>query len=285
MKAFETMGPSTELSAVAASIAADLRPVAMPRGHAVALREALAARVRRSVEQHRGQTTIRREDRAWSLVAPGIDRCVLWEAGGMRIQLLRVEAGASVPRSDGAQAEEILVTDGSLQVDAGAGAGSACLSKFNHWIVDHARPVELRAGREGACLYMRCRLVDIDALPAGEARWWTEGQAVPVSAAAREVAWCAFVDGADAVDLGTHGEVASMILRMSPGAKLPDHGHALDEDCFMLEGEMFLGDILVRAGDYQSARAGGGHVGVASDEGGLFYFHGALPGAASEETA
>jgi hypothetical protein len=46
--------------------------------------------------------------------------------------------------------------------------------------------------------------------------------------------------------------------------------------------EVYLGDVLMRAGDDRLARAGGRHVGIASDEGGLLYFHGAVPGAASE---
>jgi hypothetical protein len=44
----------------------------------------------------------------------------------------------------------------------------------------------------------------------------------------------------------------------------------------VLQGEMFLGDILLRAGDYQLAPAGGTHFGETSDVGVLFFFHGAL---------
>jgi hypothetical protein len=60
------------------------------------------------------------------------------------------------------------------------------------------------------------------------------------------------------------------------GASVPDHGHALNEDCLVLEGEMFLGDILLRTGDYQLAPAGGSHFNENSDVGVLFFFHGAL---------
>lgn len=44
-----------------------------------------------------------------------------------------------------------------------------------------------------------------------------------------------------------------MRVRFAAGASVPDHGHALNEDCLMLQGEMFFGDILLRAGDYQVA--------------------------------
>ena len=65
-------------------------------------------------------------------------------------------------------------------------------------------------------------------------------------------------------------------MRFAPGASVPDHGHALDEDCLVLQGEMFLGDILLRTGDYQLAPSGGSHFGETSDVGVLFFFHGAL---------
>ena len=67
-----------------------------------------------------------------------------------------------------------------------------------------------------------------------------------------------------------------MLVRFAPGASVADHRHALDEDCLVLEGEMFLGDILLRTGDYQLAPAGGSHFGEMSDVGVLFFFHGAL---------
>ena len=139
-----------------------------------------------------------------------------------------------------------------------------------------------QVGPDGAKLYMRCRLVELERLPQGEAQWWVEAQNVPVLNDAQPRIWSSFAEGADALDLQTHGGVASMLLRIAPGAQLPDHGHELNEDCFMLDGDMYLGDVLMRAGDYQLALAGGRHVGIASDEGGLFYFHGAVHGAASE---
>ncbi|CAN5186422.1 hypothetical protein BH11PSE10_BH11PSE10_11930 [soil metagenome] len=67
-----------------------------------------------------------------------------------------------------------------------------------------------------------------------------------------------------------------MLVRFAAGAGVPDHTHALDEDCLMLEGEMFLGDTLLRPGDYQMAAAGSRHFGEMSDVGGTFYFHGAI---------
>jgi len=274
---------SADETAVAASIAGELLPVPMGHEQGAMLQRRLFERVRRSVEAHREFTTVRREDGAWSAVAAGVDECVLHESGGIRSLLLRVAAGATVPWSPAAHAEEVLVTEGSLVVDGSA--TSTTLAPLGQLVVGHASPRRLYAGADGARLYLRCRVVDVEQLPASEARWWIAAQNAALPAAGQAPRWSRFLPGVDAVDLRTHGGVASMLLRMAPGAVLPDHGHSLDEDCLMVEGEVFLGDVLVRAGDYQIVRAGGHHVGVMSDAGGLFFFHGAVPGLASAEAA
>lgn len=47
------------------------------------------------------------------------------------------------------------------------------------------------------------------------------------------------------------------MFRMQPGASYPEHDHAGIEECYVLQGDLHVGDDLVmRAGDYQ--RAGGG---------------------------
>jgi quercetin dioxygenase-like cupin family protein len=70
--------------------------------------------------------------------------------------------------------------------------------------------------------------------------------------------------------------VVPMLVRFDAGAAVPDHGHELDEHCLVLDGAMFLGDILLRAGDHQLAPAGGGHWGETGDVGCVFFFYGAI---------
>jgi hypothetical protein len=264
-------------------IALAFQPVSMRPEQGRRLQDRLLDRVHRSARAHRDLTTVRREDGAWGAAAPGVMRRVLHEGHGMRVQLLQLQAHAPLPRSAGALAEELLVIEGGLVASvAGAEVALPRLHQrviSHHW--EHGQPELLRAGDAGASLYVRSRLLALDALPHSEARWWARAQELPLGDAARPRSWCPFGDGAVAIDLHTHEGVASMLLRIAPGARLPDHGHGLNEDCFMLGGDMFLGDILMRAGDYQLALAGGRHVGISSDEGGLFYFHGALPGDAS----
>ena len=67
-----------------------------------------------------------------------------------------------------------------------------------------------------------------------------------------------------------------MIPGAEPDAAVPRHGHSHDEECLMLEGDLFLDDVLLRPLDYQLAPAGTAHGGVFTDTGVLLYAHGDL---------
>jgi len=263
-----------------ASIAPELRPLPISPERGALLRRSLIERVRRSALAHRDLTTVRREDGAWTATSPGVRQRALSAVGGMGIFLLQVEPQAAIPWPQDAQAQELLVIDGTLEVHA-EGSPPVGLPALNQLVIGRAAAVRLAAGSSGVILYVRRRTVDLESLPADEARWWIAAEGAPLPAAPQASPWAGFLAGVEAAVLRAHGDVASMLLRIAPGATLPDHGHALDEDCFMIEGHMFLGDILMRAGDYQWAPVGCQHVGISSDTGGLFYFHGAVPPAAS----
>jgi len=46
---------------------------------------------------------------------------------------------------------------------------------------------------------------------------------------------------------------ATMLIRMEPGAHYPAHRHAAIEHCYVLEGDLHFGDLVMHAGDYQCA--------------------------------
>lgn len=52
------------------------------------------------------------------------------------------------------------------------------------------------------------------------------------------------------------------LLRCEPGAVIASHEHARDEQALLLEGEAWVGDELLKAGDFQAASAGSIHPGV-----------------------
>ena len=51
----------------------------------------------------------------------------------------------------------------------------------------------------------------------------------------------------------------TMLVRMAPGARLPDHEHVLVEQTYVLEGSLVCGEGECRAGDYVWRPAGSRH--------------------------
>lgn len=49
------------------------------------------------------------------------------------------------------------------------------------------------------------------------------------------------------------------LVRMEPGAAYPAHVHGGPEECLVLEGELCVGDTVLRKGDYQRAARGSRH--------------------------
>jgi anti-sigma factor ChrR (cupin superfamily) len=256
------------------AVAQELVVAGLVPARQAALGARLRERIRHSTEAHRGLVTVRREEGRWLAASPGAQRRVLRKGDGVRIELLQLEPGALLPWPDDAAARELLVLRGGMAIE-GEGSAAIRLPQHGHRVVMRGTSERCRAAPAGSLVYLRHRLVGSKALPASELRWWEAAQAA-APAGPRE-SWQVFCEDVEAIALRVESDVASMLVRVAPGARLPDHGHALDEDCMVLEGELFLGDILMRDGDYHKAGAGARHVGGFSDRGALFYFHGALP--------
>jgi hypothetical protein len=77
------------------------------------------------------------------------------------------------------------------------------------------------------------------------------------------------------LDLCVDGRRVSSFYRFAPGAQCPPHTHHQDEECMVLDGEVFFGDCLLRAGEYQLAPTGTYHGEVMSDVGCLLFVRGA----------
>jgi anti-sigma factor ChrR (cupin superfamily) len=61
----------------------------------------------------------------------------------------------------------------------------------------------------------------------------------------------------------------TMLLRMAPGARLPDHEHVQIEQTYVLEGTLVCGEGTCRAGEFVWRPAGSRHEAWAGPEGGL----------------
>lgn len=74
-----------------------------------------------------------------------------------------------------------------------------------------------------------------------------------------------------------HSPVVTYLARLEPGFEMAGHPHPFDEECIMLEGEMWLGDLHLKAGDYHFAAKGLHHGKLRTDTGALVYQKGVLP--------
>ena len=68
----------------------------------------------------------------------------------------------------------------------------------------------------------------------------------------------------------------SFLLRLQPGARVPAHPHPTTEECFVVSGDMVIGDTIFHAGDYHAALAGIRHPVLSSRGGGVVFIRGPI---------
>lgn len=94
---------------------------------------------------------------------------------------------------------------------------------------------------------------------------------------AHERRWHNISPGVDFKLLRRATDVETYILRLAAGITLPAHDHPEDEECLVLEGEVWLGNTHAFAGDYHLGRRGIPHGEIHTDTGCLLFLRGAKP--------
>lgn len=89
--------------------------------------------------------------------------------------------------------------------------------------------------------------------------------------------WVEMLPKAHAKLLFTDGEAESYMIRLEPGAWAPAHEHPADEECLVLEGTLWQGDVFLKAGDFHVARPGMRHGDLRTDTGALVFIRYAKP--------
>jgi hypothetical protein len=236
-------------------------------GHAESLQRVwlrVAARVGASAERGRQLVTVLRRDMRSRRLAGGGQVLVVYSAAGVarrqgqaqRLRLVGLSAGASCHLSMlPGLGWECLVLAGEITVDGEP------LGPLDH----HHRPAGAARvflfSAEGARLLVR---------ESGHA----PGSGPLVTQRAARSAWEQLPGGIGRRQLGSVGTQRASLHRLAPGSALPVHRHRGDEECLLLEGEVFVDDRLLRAGDYQVAPAGTLPRSITTDAGALLYRHG-----------
>lgn len=102
------------------------------------------------------------------------------------------------------------------------------------------------------------------------ARLAAEGGAVKTVRAA-DGTWDRIHPGACQRVLHDDGQFRTMLVRLEPGATLPMHAHTREEECFVVEGDIWLSGLHMHRGDYQRVPAGTAHADIRSDTGCLLH--------------
>lgn len=102
----------------------------------------------------------------------------------------------------------------------------------------------------------------------------------PVTIAAAEGGWEALLPGIRRKTLLRDAAGHSFLLAFDAGAVLPSHPHRGDEECVVVSGEVEIGAVRLRAGDYRLERAGSTHVEVRAATPSVVFirYHGARSG-------
>jgi len=87
--------------------------------------------------------------------------------------------------------------------------------------------------------------------------------------------WDQLAPGVHMKRLHREGDARSFLLRLEAGAELPVHRHDADEECLVLEGEVFVGELRVGTGDYHLARGGTTHNTIRSPHGAVLFIRSA----------
>lgn len=168
-------------------------------------------------------------------------------------RLIELRPGARLELPEIGDSRAWLLLDGQVEV-AGQRMGP------RDYLVNSGRAVALQA-HTGARIYLR------------EAPATSVTPRLQADAAEH---WHDFAPGIRRRVMWQCGGQAAMLYETQPGAQVPLHGHGHDEECLMLAGELFLDDLLLRAGEYQLAPAGTQHREVSTDTGAVLFAHGDL---------
>jgi hypothetical protein len=211
----------------------------------VHVRERLLGRVADSAARHRGMVTVRRHCALAQAPANGVQMRWLYETDAararrrgepQRLALIELQPGARIDAglSLAHRHSEWLVVRGSATLDGTA------LDTLDHHGRAATASEPLLASAGGATLYVRDN--GDEPSPAGTSR-------------ERHAQWEPFAPGIRRRLLWQAGSACAFIARAQAGAAVPPHDHLHDEECLMLEGELFAGDILLREGELQIAPA------------------------------
>jgi len=255
-----------------------LSPIPLPQARKSGVRQDLLAQVAYSVARQAGLLTVRGKQGSWRSLAAGVKFKTLWDGPQGRSVLIDFAAGAGLIPHRHHWLEEGIVLRGGLQMDA------LELGPLDYHVSPPGSRHATIKSRQGALAYLRGTSLGDQAgvlrevlgglLPGGN----DLSDSVFME---RVEDWQDLAPGVQKKILHCDRDYQSCFYRLSAGAQVPEYSHSVDEECMVLAGEVFFGDILLQAGDFQLAPAGRKRGDWSCDSSALLFVRGAtvdLPG-------
>ncbi|OAI09544.1 hypothetical protein A1353_04340 [Methylomonas methanica] len=246
-----------------------LSPIELSTGRHDMLKQGLLARAAQSVANQAGVLTVRAKDGIWETLKTGIRVKQLWNGDRQgNSVLVEFAPGASLVPHRHNCLEEGIVLRGDLHM------GDLRLGPLDY----HASPAGSRHGgissQHGALAYLRgtslgdarevLREVLGGLLPFGQDRSLTVY-------ADNKNAWQEIMPGIWKKPLWQDETRQSCFYRLEADAGFPERIHPEEQEYMMLDGDLFIDDVLLRAGDYQLAPAGSKQREVYTDVGATLF--------------
>lgn len=237
------------------------------------LRARLVDKIGQSAAQNARFRTVRAHHGDWQSLIDGVQIKRLWSGDAGNSVLIKLLPGARLPVHRHRYLEEGIVLEGRLQM------GELDLGPSDYHLSFAGSRHDAISSREGAIAFLRGTSIgdtfgSMSELLGGMLPGLSESHRT--SFVGDPAGWEPVAPGITRKLLHVDGHYQSYFCRLEAGADCTGHHHLRDEECMILQGELFLGDLLLLAGDYQLAPAGTEHPRISSDRGALLFVRGPI---------
>ncbi|WP_347989367.1 cupin domain-containing protein [Methylomonas sp. AM2-LC] len=267
-----TVSTQSEQEALNRLIIEKIAPIAVKPERKQSMRLNLLNLTEASVARQAAFLTLRGKDGSWKNLMNGIRVKSLWNGPEGNSVLIKFAPGSSLLPHRHHWLEEGIVLQGELQL------GDTTLGPLDYHVSPPGSRHAAIKSTSGALAYLRGTSLGDTANVLRE----LVGGVLPGTDLSQSISayanqdWQPVVEGIQKKVLWNDGIRESGFYRLQAGAKFISHAHPLEEECLVVQGEVFLDDSLLCSGDYQLAPQGTQHDEVYTDVGALLFVRSAV---------
>jgi quercetin dioxygenase-like cupin family protein len=247
-----------------------LAPIEPDAASCQRIRANMMSRVRASLAAGADLQVVRRDAGEWRRAAAGVRVKLLSDGGDARSMLVAIDAGGTLPAHRHHGHEQCVVLRGRLQMgELELGAGDY------HEAPAGSRHDRLHS-RNGALIFLRGASLGgswPEILRELITAWLPGSRGKARTVRAGEDGWLEVRPGVRTRLLHGIAQQGSMLVRVQPGMQWSEEVSPIQEECLVIEGEAFLDDTLLRAGEFMHGALRQGRREVDSDVGATLYLH------------